>query len=690
MSKINIEINGIKIQSDEEKTILNASLDAGIYIPHLCYHPNLDPLGNCNLCVVSVNGELVKACETKIKDGMVIDTKSKEAQKVTFTALELMLASHPKDCTSCNKYLNCELQALLQYTGVAHARLREIEKENTNIVKSDSLIQREMFRCIQCERCVRICKDVRGVNALCVNTLNGEKYISTVDDKPLQETTCRACGACVEVCPTGAIQDVVGVFEENIPPQLSLVPCKNECPAHTDIPSYLRLTKDGNYGDAVSVIREKLTYPHSLGYICTYACEGGCKRTHLNDPISIREMKKFAVENDKDMAWKDKISCEPKNGKKVAIIGAGPSGMTAGFHLSLKGYDVDIYDKQSKAGGMLSYGIPKYRLSQDIVDNESNLLCNYGMNLIIDTEIKSLKDLDNKGYDAKLISIGAGTGKRPLEYCLSWDNAIDAVSYCEKFNKSLYSEIPDNIVVYGGGNVGFDCAVNAKKMGAKNVNIICMEKSEEMLANREEIELALELGVIINNGVIIESINEENNKIVSLNTSKINSFKFGKNGLEVDKVENSEFVFGVDTLVFATGQKPTLDEEFGVELVKGSFAKVGNNMETNVDGVFASGDVVYGTKSVVMAIQSGRDAARNIDLYLGGNGKVDITLYDRKPLDGNIGTIDDFSNLKRKACLETCEDAKFEGERCLQCDLRLDIEKVKYWVDSKYKTDKEV
>jgi NADH dehydrogenase/NADH:ubiquinone oxidoreductase subunit G len=140
---------------------LQAALDAGIYIPHLCYHPDLNPLGNCKLCTVEIEGKegVVQSCETIVEEGMVVQTKTKKAEKLRMIALELMLASHPKDCTSCDKYLNCELQAMMQYMGVAHSRLREIEKENTRIQKSDNLIKKEMQRCIQCGRCIRVCDE---------------------------------------------------------------------------------------------------------------------------------------------------------------------------------------------------------------------------------------------------------------------------------------------------------------------------------------------------------------------------------------------------------------------------------------------------------------------------------------------------------------------------------------------------
>ena len=216
MSKVKLQIDGFNIEANEGDSLLQAALDAGIYIPHLCHHPDLTPQGGCKLCTVEIEGEenFTQSCEKNVKEGMVVTTKSEAIDKLRMTALELMLASHPKDCTSCDKYLNCELQALMQYMGVVHSRLREIEKENTRIATSDKLIQKEMHRCILCGRCVRACDELRGVKALSFNKKDGEAYINTPDDKALSEGDCRFCGACVEVCPTGAIQDMKGMFSD--------------------------------------------------------------------------------------------------------------------------------------------------------------------------------------------------------------------------------------------------------------------------------------------------------------------------------------------------------------------------------------------------------------------------------------------------------------------------------------------
>lgn len=692
MNKVILKIDGYNIEAFEGQNLLQASLDAGIYIPHLCYHPDLTAAGECNLCTVKIEGnsDLVQSCETIVKDDMVVYTKSEDVNKLRMLSLELMLASHPKDCTSCDKYLNCELQAIMQYMGVSHSRLRDIEKENIRITQSDNLIKREMQRCIQCMRCVRACEEYRGVNALSLNKKNGETYVGIVDDKLLVDTDCRFCGACVEVCPTGAIQDVKGIFSKDSPRNMALIPCKNDCPAHTDIPEYVRLTKEGKYSDAVSVIREKLTFPHSLGYICTHACESGCKRSHINEAISIREIKKFAVENDKTEDWKNKVKRSKSNGKKVAVIGGGPSGMTAAYYLAKKGYAVDVYERQKLAGGMLSYGIPKYRIPQSIVNNEIDILLSEGIMLHTNCSINNLNELSNEDYDAKLIAIGTCDGKRPPAYNKNWSNSLDAVDYCRMVNEGIDVELGDVVTVYGGGNVSFDCARTAKMKGVKTVRVICLESRNAMLADEEEVTAALEEGIEVLNSKSMLSIEDIENKIKSLTVVNVKGFSFGSKGLELDIEEGSEKVLNTDTLIFATGQQPSLNDEFGIELVKGTYAKVNDQMKTNIEGVFACGDVSYGTKSVVQAIASGRDAAMNIDKYLGGEGDVSEILYERKRKNSNIGIIENFANLQRIDAIKNTDEATKETGRCLQCDLRLDINKTRLWVDPHYKKVREV
>jgi len=692
MEKIRLQIDGHIIEAMEGQNLLQAALDAGIYIPHLCYHPDLTPQGGCKLCTVEVEGrsECVQSCETVIKEGMVVNTKTDRVKQLRNVALELMLASHPKDCTSCDKYLNCELQALMQYMGVAHSRLREIEKEHTRMNPSDKLIKREMYRCIQCGRCVRACDELRGVGALTYNKRDGETYVGTRDDKPLEETDCRFCGACVEVCPTGAIQDMRGIFSKESPRQMAYVPCKDQCPAHTDIPTYIRLAGQGHYGDAVSVLREKLTFPHSLGYVCNHVCEAGCKRNHVNEAVSIRELKRFSVENDTEFRWKAKVRKHEPNGKRVAVVGGGPAGMTAAYYLANKGYSVTVHERQPLPGGMLSYGIPKYRLPQAIVDNEISILKEAGIDVRVNAPVKTLSDLHDGNYDSVLVAVGAHKGKRPPQFQKSWQNAYDAVDFCRMARENKLPELGKAVTVFGGGNVAFDCARTAKKLGVPDVRIVCLEPREKMLADAEEIASALMEHIEILNSKSLMGLEESDDCIQALNVINVRSFKFGENGLEMTVEDGSETSLQTDSLIFATGQSPDLDAAFGLELLRGNFVKTGSDLQTSVEGVFATGDAVYGTKSIVEAIASGRKVAESIDRYLGGDGDIHETLYERIPSNSNIGIVENFAALKRNEHIhEHCTAGK-EGTRCLQCDLRLDIQKVKYWVDPHFKTVKEV
>ncbi|QOX64699.1 FAD-dependent oxidoreductase [Anoxybacterium hadale] len=707
MKKIRFNIDGYTIEAEEGQNLLQAALDAGIYIPHLCYHPDLTPQGGCKLCTVEIEGVegTVQSCETIVAEGMQVKTKTEKVKHHRAVALELMLASHPKDCTSCDKYLNCELQALMQYMGVAHSRLREIDKENTRIIPSDQLIKREMYRCIQCGRCVRACQELRGIGALQYNKRGGETYIGTKDDVPLSETDCRFCGACVEVCPTGAIQDVKGVFAKDSPRNLALIPCTDKCPAHTDIPMYVRLAQQGKYSDAVSVFREKLTFPHSLGCVCTHTCESGCKRNHVNEAVSIRELKRFSVEHDKEESWKKRAFHNPPTGKKAAVIGGGAAGMTAAYYLAKKGHEVTVFERQPMAGGMLSYGIPKYRLPQDIVNQELETLVEVGIKMVPNTNVASVDEVFAKGFDAVLVSVGAQKGKRPPAYSGNWKNALDAVDFCRLANEGNLPDLGETLTVYGGGNVAFDCARTAKMKGVSTVRVVCLEPRDKMLADKEEVTCALAEGIEILNsksmlGLEETSTDTEGKKtglnadtvldaVTGLKLINVVSFRFGDKGLELETEEGSETVLKTDTLVFATGQQPGLTEAFGIDLQRGSVAKTNDALGTGKEGVFAAGDAVTGTKSVVDAIESGRRAAMSIDSYLGGDGNIEEVLYDREKQNPRIGTVENFAALKRAEQLCGECDAAGEALRCLQCDLRLDIQKVKYWVDAHYKQVKE-
>jgi len=562
-----------------------------------------------------------------------------------------------------------------------------------------------MQRCIQCGRCIRACSDIRGVEILGYNKKNGETYVGTKFDLSLKESDCRFCGACVEVCATGALRDVEGIFSKDSPKEIAYIPCKNTCPANVDIPSYVRLVSEGKNSEAVGIIREKVPFPLSLGYVCTNKCEDSCRRHELNSSISIRNLKRFAVDHDTTKVWKEKALQKKENtGKKVAVIGAGPSGLTAAYYISKKGHSVDVYEKLPVAGGMMSVGIPEYRLNSDVIKSEVDFIKDLGVKIITNQEIKNINDLKHKGYDAILIAIGTHMGKKLNIEGNDCENVYSAVEFLKNINLKKDIDVGEKVVILGGGNVAFDCARTSRRLCAKKVEIICIEPRNAMLADNEEIKQAEEEGITILNSKTTLSLEGNNNNICGVKCIDVEKFSFDENGkLNLKTIEGTEAVIKTDTVVFATGQAPMIDESFGIGLTKRGFVDVNfDSLKTDSEGVYACGDTIYGTKSVIEAIASGRKAAESIDIYLGGDGDINETIIEIKKPDDNIGKRKGFAYEDREepeiidASNRLCgfckvdlgfdkDKAQAEAKRCLQCDLRLNISKVKFWADYDYR-----
>jgi NADPH-dependent glutamate synthase beta subunit-like oxidoreductase/Pyruvate/2-oxoacid:ferredoxin oxidoreductase delta subunit/ferredoxin len=709
VGKVKLWVDGTQIEAEEGQSVLNAALAADIYIPHICSHPDLEAQGGCKLCVVEIDGKdgPVCSCMTDVQDGMKVRTKSETLDAIRRTSMQVMMASHPQ-CTGCRSFGNCEFQALQQYlSSVNHPGMREFHKETVNLNTNNPLIDRDMVRCIQCGRCVRVCADVREVEVLRYNRVDetGETYVGTLNDLSLPEADCRFCGACVEVCPTGALQDREGIFRTDAPREQALIPCSLECPAHINIPNYLRMIAAGEYDKAVGVIREKVPFPHALGYVCTHYCEKGCKRKGLNEPLAIRDLKRFAVEHDTKESWKEKAYHLPATGKKVAVVGAGPCGMTAAYYLGKKGHDVTVFERNPVAGGMLAVGIPSYRMPRaDLQKEIDTIVSEAGITMKYNSDIKNVTDL-KKDYDAVLVSVGASEGKViPTKNMVAEQNTtalkfLKAVALGEIENFQPHIGKGTRVLVFGGGNVAFDAARTSARLGAQ-VSVVCLESREKMLADDEEIEQAQEEGVKVYSGYTNSGFNVENGKATGLNVVAVSSFKFGPNGLEVDIIPGTEEVVPCDVVVFASGQKTDLTADFGLELNRFGFpidpATGSSGNKTSVEGVFTAGDVITGTKAVIDAIAGGRKAAEVMDAYLGGDGNIEEHLADLPDADPHIGKIEGFANFGRikpeiLSCADRCDNfnrvdnsfsedmAKYEAARCLKCPLRCQLHKPKMW-----------
>lgn len=691
--KVTIQIDGKVLSAEQGASVLETALTNGIYIPHLCHHPDLPDIGSCRLCLVEVAGQegVTPACELKAEDGMVITTHSEAIEHLRKLSMELILAAHPEDCSTCPKFGRCELQTLIQYMGVSSTRMQTrvkgFAKNNAN-----PLYIHDMNRCVLCGRCVRACNDLRGVGVLQYSKQGLETCVSTLHGKLLKDADCRFCGACAEVCPTGTIRDVINFTPAE--KKDTLIPCRATCPAHTDVPRYLRLVSQGKFDEANAVLHEKLPFPECLGRVCVHSCEMKCRRGEINEPVAIRNVKRYAAEHADNTLWQKNAKHLPASGKKVCVVGGGPAGMTAAMYLAKQGHAVTIKEANPKPGGQMQYGIPSYRLPREVVDKEITYITDVGVNLQtncrVDRPLELLKD-----FDAVLLAVGTTAGVRlPMQ-----GSNLPGVLVNSDFLKNCAMEEPTNmgkhVVILGGGNVAFDCARSAIRLGAESVHLACLETREAMTADEEEIEQAQAEGVMIHPGHTFESI-DGTDRVEGVTLGTVKSFSFDESRRPVIVKENGAIMrLACDTVIFAVGQRTDLAQDSGLARGRGNcIATVEGTPNTDVDGIFACGDAVYGTQSVIKAVASGRQAAEVIDRYLGGDGDISEVLVCTDPPDAYIGRVEGFGDLARAeeqfnqaegfapisdglCSAEVCGEAA----RCLQCDLRFGITEHRLWSD---------
>lgn len=696
MAQVKLTIDDREILAEESKTVLEAALENGIYIPHLCHHENLHPNGGCRLCVVKQEGVdgVITSCSVKVKEGMIIRTRDELAEKIRKLSCDLMFKTHPSECVGCPKYGKCQLASISQYIGDSGRDLRE-QKIPAQNDESNPLMVHELYRCILCGRCVRACGELRGVGALKFTKEGGRMRVA-VNGNSLEEAGCMFCGACVEVCPTGSIRDKVGIFKEGVGRELSLVPCMEGCPANIDVPKYIRFIREGNYPAAAAVVREKAPFPETLGYICTHNCEMQCKRSHLNSPLSIRNLKRFAAVQD-DGSWRERAVRKPDSGKRVAVIGAGPAGLTAAYYLKKLGHEVTVFEKLPQAGGQMRYGIPSYRLPREVLDREIAEIEAIGVVIKCESDVASAAELKASGYDAVFAAIGTHAGNKLPIPGNDLENVYLNAEFLRAVNLGEPMKVGARVVVLGGGNVAIDCAESALRLGAKEVHMACLEAADKMTASDEEIEWAKEDGIHIHNSKTFNEIIGENGKAAGLSVTGVKNFYFENGKAVIEKEENSDEIIAADTVIFAVGQHPDVTEEFGLALARGRIVTDGGT-RTSAEGIFAAGDGVTGTQSVIKAIAGARAAASEIDRYLGGDGVIEEQLAPEQDADPCIGKAAGMAAMERVApavaAVETrtcsfapmdfgysCEDAACEAKRCLQCDLRVQIAPQKFWSD---------
>lgn len=498
--RIQVTVNGRVREVYDGLTILQALLQEGQPIPHLCYDIRLPRAnGNCGMCAVELgNGSDVKACHTPIKAGMVITTHSPKLEAYRRVRLEQLLSDHNADCVA---------------------------------------------------------------------------------------------------------------------------PCVQTCPANIDIQSYLRHVVNGNFQAAVRVIKDRNPFPLVCGRVCPHPCEAKCRRSLVDSPVAINYVKRFAA--DWDLAqgpWLPRLN--RNTGKRIAIVGAGPSGLAAAYYGAVNGHAVTVFERQPHAGGMMRYGIPEYRLPKATLDREIDSIKALGVKIMTGKALGTHLRLDDlvRDFDAVYLAIGSWRAT-PMQ--IEGENIAGVwlgIQYLEQVTKGVAVQLGDAVIVIGGGNTAIDCARTALRQGARQVRLVYRRTREEMPAEQMEIAEAL------HEGVEMVFLTAPTRITASEGRKHLHCMKMALG--EPDRsgrrrpvpVEGSDFTLAADTIIGAIGQSTNtqfLYNDLPVKLNKwGDIEINGQTMQASEDKVFAGGDCVTGPATVIQAVAAGRRAAKAMDEFL--------------------------------------------------------------------------
>lgn len=470
---------------------------------------------------------------------------------------------------------------------------------------------------------------------------------------------------------------------------LFISPCQNACPAGVNVPGYVALIAAGRVRDAYNLVRKENPFPAVCGRVCTHPCESRCRRGQLDEPIAIADLKRYVADQifKSDEPYMDLVF--PKKGKSVGIIGAGPSGLTCGYYLARLGYDVDVYESQPVAGGVLAFGIPEYRLPKEVLRHEIRLIEQVGVKIHLNTEIG--KDLSfqkvREKHDAVYIATGTQFSRKINIPGEDLAGVYHGLEFLRDVNLGRKVKVGKKVAVIGGGNTAIDAARVAVRQGAEEVTILYRRLEEDMPADSREIRDAVEEGVRII--PLVAPVRILGKKAVeAVDCVKMELGEFDSSGRRKPRaIPGSEFKFETDMVIPAVSQYSDLPfiNKDEVEITEwGTFITDKDSLMTKMEGVFAGGDVVRGSDVVITAIADGKNAAKAIDKYLGGKGELNTgeeieipKAADEKELvEHERFTMKYLEPEIRKNCYDEVAigfhklNAIAEAMRCLRCDRR--------------------